>query len=263
MRRTSRAPSCVLTAAAPCQRECPWRAHLDLGRPIRLAAKTSSRGARLRVAPWILALLAAIGGCAHVAPPAPDAFSPTRDPLAFTQQEVDLLLQQSSLTDAQRDVVRRAGETGFVTFDDYQQAIYANLDCLREAGLNPRDIETTSNSGQPIVTYVIGSNAALSDDANQAAIDSCARAHSAAVEQLYSRNPGAAQRAIEVQDAMFAGAVTDCLMAGGYSVADQEGRTWRDVAGEVLYNQTDNATLLCILDTGVAESGLILPIPEG
>lgn len=250
------------TAAAPYRRGCRSRAHLGPGRQTRLAVRISSGGERLREIPWLVAALVAIAGCAAGDTQVPDAFDVTRDPSAFTRQEVDVLLQQGEMTPAQRDVVRRAGETGSVTFDDYQQSVFANIECLREAGLNPREIETSSASGQPIITYVIGSNAALSELANQEAMDRCASANSNAVEQLYSRNPGAAQRAIEVQDATFAASVKDCLVAGGYQVSDQEGSTWRDVAGDVLYRQTDNGTVMCILETGVADNGINLPIPE-
>jgi len=218
---------------------------------------------RARMATWAALIVLAASGCSSSASHVPEAFGATRDPSAFTMQDLRVLLDQEGMSEEQRAIVERAGETGFVAFDDYQQAVMANLECLREAGLNPHDVETITTGGQPLITYVIGSNPALSEDANQQLMDGCTRANSDAVEQLYSRNPGAAQRSVEAQDTHFAQAVTDCLVAAGYSVSDEEGKTWRDVAGKVLYEQTDNATVVCILNTGVAENGINLPIPEG
>ena len=174
-----------------------------------------------------------------------------------------MLLAQEGMSDAQREVVVRAGKSGEVSFDDYHQAVMATIECLKDAGLNPHDVETITTGGQPLIVYVIGSNAKNTDAVNDELIDSCAHTNSDAVEQLYARNPGAAGKSIEAQDANFGAEITACLEAGGYHVSEAEGETWRDVAGRVIYEQTDNATAMCILDTGVADHGLVLPKPPG
>lgn len=255
--------SCAHIAAARCRRGFLFPAPSDRGRRTPLVAQTSrtpASGGWRALAVTLAAI--AICGCDDQ-PRIQDGFSSTRDPVAFTEQEVQALLAQSGMSADQREIVERAGESGVVSFADYQAAVTANIECLQDAGLNPRDVETTTNGGQAQILYVIGSAPGLTEDANQQLIDVCAQTNSSAVEQLYLRNPGAAQLAVEVQDAIFAVAITECLTAGGYTVSDSEGATWRDLAGKVIFEQTDTATVTCILDTGVAETGLVLPKPQG
>lgn len=192
----------------------------------------------------------------------PNAFT-DRDPTAFTEQDVQVLLSRAGISEAQRNILERAARTGEVPFDDYQEAVMAHLECLRDAGLSPRDVETKADAGQPIIHYVVNSKPGLSDEVNDQLMDTCAAMHVGAVEELYARNPGAAQEAIEVTDRNFRAPVTACLTAGGYEVSEAEGHSWRELTGKVLYEQTDNPTVVCILETGVAEAGLMLPIPEG
>ncbi len=215
-----------------------------------------------RLASIAVLVVVVVSGCNDGAE-TPSGFPTSRDSLAFTQQDVAALLELGGMSAEQREIVERSGKTGVVTFDDYQQAVMANIDCLKDAALNPHDVETSTAGGQPQILYVVGSNPKFSEAVNDDLMSACARENSDAVVQLYSHNPGATQRAVEVQDKVFAADVTACLTNAGYDLSDAPGHTWRDLAGKVLYEQTDNSTVLCILDTGIAEAGLNLPIPEG
>jgi hypothetical protein len=116
-----------------------------------------------------------------------------------------------NMSDGQIALIKRAIETGGISFEDYQSALQNTFDCFEKAGLHYSAPAPSNDRGFPFIAYTY--EATKSGD-NPVAT-SCIKKNSDAIETLYQMQPSS----LEGVDVKFKAAMpvlVPCLREGGY-----------------------------------------------
>lgn len=119
--------------------------------------------------------------------------------------------ESKNMSDGQIALIKRAIDTGAVSFEEYEAALQNTFDCFDKAGISHSASPPSNDRGYPFIAYTYGT----ADSGVNPVATSCVTKNSDAIESLYQSQPSSRAGA----DVKFKAAMpvlVPCLRKGGY-----------------------------------------------